>query len=586
MKDTCPFTFKIDQEVKKDNCPFTFIYGKEDEQEPIIEQDNTPDLSIIESSITNIESSADMTFSNIIETVSGVKCPFTFDTEYCIPEVDGYHLNNEDMLFRITEDHIYVPLHVLYGNYITDNIDYFDLESKRCYKGLAVRQHLVHYINYFEKYFDPHHELYIAYGYIKYMIDYEENYDKETFFRDLLRYIFNPVMLQRIKLMVEHNYRLNLNNGKRTNNVSLQYTDYHALLLLNFSMMQKLSIPLLTHFIGRKKYNKKNLTNTILMEFYYRLFDMFKSINIVAKLYETVMSSVKKSMRKNKLWDMQNIRGINATTHSIEGVENIALQLSPKYTFKKHIISFNFKAIKRGIGYKVLEISYGITYVPLSSSIRDEDNNSKIDKYEANLEKTDENLHLFIKANKVNTLKHLMNMNGIGLVSEDEIAFYKQELTKNGGELINRFQQDLVNLSVDKYFGDPITSKFTNKNEYVAMMIATKKLLKTRFILLPEIICGRILKLVDRKSINKKYLEKVKLSPTWKRIENLYRNPLKEDQVLSNIAVILNSEFAYISYEDRYLNGTKIVIQPDILYEEFLEFILYCAEIEDGNCMV
>ena len=457
MIDTCPFTFKVDQEEVKDTCPFTFVYQKEEESQEddyINNLDEEIDVSIIESSIPGLDNAGHMSFSDIIESVSS-ECPWYFADSIDIPEVDYCTLNEEDKLFRITDDHIYVPLHLIFGNSVTDSIDYFDLEAKRCYKGLAVREHLVHYINYFEKYFDPYHELYLSYGYMKYMIDYHDNYSKEDFFQDMLRYVFNPVMLQRIKLMVEHNYRLNLNNGKRTNNVSLQYTDYHALLLLNFSMMQKLIIPILTHFIGHRKLNKKNLTNTILMEFYYRLFNMFKSINIVAKLYETVMSSVKKSMRKN----------INATTHSIEGVENIALQLSPKYTFKEHVISFNFKAIKRGIGYKVLDISYGTTFVPLSSSIRDEDNNSKIDKYEANLEKTDENLHLFIKANKINTLKHLMNMNRIGMVTDDEIAFYKRELTKNGGELINRFQQDLINLSVDKYFGDPITSKFTNKTE-------------------------------------------------------------------------------------------------------------------------
>ena len=177
-------------------------------------------------------------------------------------------------------------------------------------------------------------------------------------------------------------------------------------------------------------------------------------------------------------------------------------------------------------------------------------------------------------------------MNGVGQVTDDEISFYRQELTRDGGEIVNRFQQDLVNLSVYKFFGDPITSKFTNKTEYIAMMIATKKLLQMRFVLLPEILCGKVIRLVDRKSINKKYMEKVKMSPTWKKIEALYRNPLKEDQVLSNIAVILSSEFEYISYDDRYLNGTKILIQPEVLYEEFLKFIIYCSGTEDAQYIV
>lgn len=506
------------------------------------------------------------------------RCPWTIDLSSKIPEVDKWKPTKEDMLFRSTDNRIYVPLHVFYNNNVTDNIDYFNLKAKRCYNGDAVRDHLVHYINYFEKFYDTNHELFIAYAHIKYLIDYRDNYSKEDLFDDIFKYIFNPVMLHRIKLMVQRNYKLNLNNGKRTNNVSLQYTDHHAILLLNFSMMQKLTIPIVTHFISQRKYALSEI-NDVLMQFYYRIFGMFKSVNMIAKLYETVMSSVKRSMKKNKLWEMQNIRGINPTTHTIESVENIPLQLSPKYTFDQHIISFNFSAVRKNIGYKVLDISYNYTYVPLSSSLRDEDNNSKIDKYEANLEKTDENMHLFIKANKVATMHTLLHCSGLGQITADEIAFYKRELSKNGDPR-NKFQQELVNLSVFKYFGDPITSKFTNVDEYIAMMIASKRLMQSQFTILPEIICGRVVRLVDRKSVNKKDMEKIKASPTWKKIVDLFRNQNKEDQVLSYIAVILSSEFNFISYDDENLNGRKIEIQPEVVEEEFLRFILYAAGTE------
>ena len=509
------------------------------------------------------------------------KCPWYIDTKTKTPEVDKWVPEEEDMLFRSTENRIYLPIHVFYKNNVTDSIDYFNLKAKRCYNGDAVREHLVHYINYFEKFYDTNHELYISYAYIKYMIDYKDDYKKEDLFDDIFKYVLNAVMLHRIKLMVERNYKLNLNNGKRTNNVSLQYTDHHALLLLNFSMIQKLTIPLVTHFITVRGYALSEI-NDVLMQFYYRIFGMFKSVNMIAKLYETVMSSVKRSMKKNKLWEMQNIRGINPTTHTIESVENIPLQLSPKYTFNQHIISFNFSAVRKNIGYKVLDISYNYTYVPLSSSLRDEDNNSKIDKYEANLEKTDENMHLFIKANKTATMHSLLNCSGLGQITQDEIAFYKRELSKNGDPR-NKFQQELVNLSVFRYFGDPITSKFTNVDEYIAMMIASKRLMKSQFIILPEIICGRVVKLVDRKSVNKKDMEKIKASPTWKKIVDLFRNPLKEDQVLSYIAVILSSEFNFISYEDPNLNGRKIEIQPEVVEEEFLRFILYAAGTETAQ---
>ena len=508
------------------------------------------------------------------------KPPFKIDLTDT-PEVDKWKPENpDDEIFKSIESRIYAPLHIFFNN-LNDNasINFFNLKAKRCYNGEEVRQQFVDYINYFEKYYDKEHELLINYAHIKYMIDYVDLYTQEDLFDDIFKYIFTPVMLTKIDLMVRRNYQLNLNNGKRTNNISLQYTDAHAILLLNFSMMQKLTIPLVTHFISYKGY-PSNEINDVLMTFYYRILNMFKSVDMISKLHETVMSSVKRSMKKNKLWDMQNIRSINPTTHTIESVENIPLQLSPKYKFNQHIISFNFSAVRKNIGYKVLDISYNYTYVPLSSSLRDEDNNSKIDKYEANLEKTDENMHMFIKANKISTMKAIMNHSGLGEITDEEIDFYRKELTRNGGEITNRFQQELVNLSVYKYFGDPITSKFTNKDEYIALMIASKRLLSSYFVIIHEIIGGKVVRLVDRKSINKKDMEKVKASPTWQKIVDLFRNPAKEEQVMSYMAIILSSEFAFISYEDPELNGKKIELQPEVVCEEFMRFILISAGSE------
>ena len=501
------------------------------------------------------------------------------DTTTRVPLVDTWNPTEEEQIIKCTSDRIFMPVHKFY-NIQSSDMDYFNLQAKRCYHGINVRQHIAHYLNYFEKFYDRDMRVLRAYSYLKYMVDYHPEYSKEDLFNDISHLIFTPVTLTRIKLMVERNYRLSLNNGKRTNNISLQYTDAHAKLLLNFSIMQKMVIPIITHFITVRRYKSTEI-NGVLMEYYYRLFDMFESIDMVSKLYETVMSSVRRSMKKNRLWDMQNIRSINSTTHTIESVENIPLQLSPKYKFDRHIISFNFSSVRKNIGNKVLDISYKYTYVPLSSSLRDEDNNSKIDKYEANLEKTDENMHIYIKANKQATMDALLHSSGFGEITPDEVAFYKKELSKGGHSVIVPFQQDLVNFSVAKYFGDPISSRFTNQDEYVALMVASKRILKSHFIIIPEIICGRVVRLVNRRSINKKGVEKIKASPTWAEIQRLFRNPAKEDQVLSQLAVILSSKFAYISYTDPELNGREIEIQPEIVGEEFLKFILYSAATDN-----
>jgi hypothetical protein len=573
VAEQVPWTINLDK--KKKSCPKQRMLPIE--EAPI---DTGLEKNIIETVPTmSTEDLLDKAHSDVI--IKRKQAPWVIDLTVRSPEVDSWIPEEEDMLFKSTQNLIYAPIHKLYGTE-SYSIDFFSLKSKRCYNSDDMRNRFVHYINYFEKFYDKEHELFIHYANLKYLIDYVDQYTVDMLIDDIFRYIFNPKMLNNIKLMVQRNYKFKLNNGSKTNNISLQYTDTHALLLLNFSIMQKLTIPLITHYITQRCISGQDINDT-LMSFYYRIFAMFKSINMIAKLYESVMSYVKRSVKKNsKLWNMQNIRSINQTTHSIESVESIPLQVIPKYTFIKNVVSFNFTVVKKTIGYKLLNISYGYVYVPLSSSLRDEDNNSKIDKYEANLEKTDEGLRMFLRANKQFTLDHLIKASGIKEITDDEVEFYKRELSKYG-DMMNRFQQDMVNLSVYKFFGDSISSKFTNRDEYVKMMIVTKRLMEGKFAILHEIIGGRVARLVDRKSINKKEMEKFKASPTWKKVQDLYRNPAKEDQIMSNIAVLLSSEFEYISYDNPVLNGCKIDIIPEVIGEEFMEFCLMVGGPEDRS---
>jgi hypothetical protein len=46
------------------------------------------------------------------------------------------------------------------------------------------------------------------------------------------------------------------------------------------------------------------------------------------------------------------------------------------------------------------------------------------------------------------------------------------------------------------------------------------------------------------------------------------------------MAIILSSEFAFISYDDPELNGKKIELQPEVVCEEFMRFILISAGSE------
>ena len=270
---------------------------------------------------------------------------------------------------------------------------------------------------------------------------------------------------------------------------------------------------------------------------------MFTSVDILAKLMETVWSCVKRSINAHPLWTVQGIRGISPTTHSIESLKNIPLQLMPKYSYNKHLISFNTKSIRKNIGYKVLEISYGFKFIGLSASNRDEDNNSKVDKYESRLEKSSESKHVYILENADKTLYELTHNTGLGKFTIEEIMYYRIELNRNNRNIVNPFQQELIIVYLAPYFGDCKTPLFTNVDEYVLMMLIVRRKLMHTMNILPYIISGKVVRLVEKKAISKKWSDYIKGSNSWKRIEEIYRSEMMEEKILGMIAKIISSEF-------------------------------------------
>ena len=181
----------------------------------------------------------------------------------------------------------------------------------------------------------------------------------------------------------QYNLELNYKNNKSP---VLEYSDFHAKIMLKISVMQNMMIPLLTHFITKRKVAQADIKHVLLKAFdlLFQISSKVYNVDLGSKIYETTTSNVAKNINNNSvLWDMQTIRARNTTTHSVETVENIIMQIIPKYTYDKNIIHFNYNAINRDIKLKVTEVPYEFGFVVLSSSNRDEDNNSECDKFEA-----------------------------------------------------------------------------------------------------------------------------------------------------------------------------------------------------------
>lgn len=491
------------------------------------------------------------------------------------PLVDKWKPQPEDIYFTNAKDVLVAPIsnyyHLEDGN--SARINYFWIKPKKSYNSDLLRDHCCLYLNYFEKYFDIEKEYFTNVALIKFLIDYYQDYGVQNFVYDMTRYIIQPSIISKIERMVDHNYTLEL-SYKSANNPQLQYTDDHAKTLLKISILMNLCIPLVTHFAYSRKIN--DIDEYLLDIYDYILYaPQFASVDIPSKLYETSISNVNRNAKNNAIiWQKQDIRGKDTITHSMGAVRNIILNIIPKYTFSQNMVSLNYTSIQKSNKYQVTDIQYEYSYVPLSSSRREgEDNTSDFDRFEANTTKADESLYLQVKYNYEYVMKKIEAQ--WGPFDPNEIAFYKKEMKNINGDIINMFQRQLVFNMFYKYFGDTISINAINVDDYIKLVIAARKMLKGNNMgFLPYIISGKVNKIVSRKSLNKKEIAEMEASQYYPLVEDKFKNPKILNQVLGTIATIITSSFSVIDYQDREFNGTPITVETKIIIEEFLMYIL------------
>ena len=487
---------------------------------------------------------------------------------------DEWKPTPEDVFFTNAKDIVLAPI-AAYFHMEEPNprINYFWIKPKKSYNSDLLRDHCCHYINYFEKFFDVEKEYFSNLCQLKFLVDYYNTYTLQNFMYDLNRYILQPSIFEKVRRMVDHNYSLEL-SYKSANNPQLQYTDEHAKTLLQASILMNLCIPIICHFAYSRKIGD---IDEFLLDVYDNILyaPQFSHCNITSKLYETSISNVNRNAKNNAvIWAKQDIRGKDTITHSMGAVRNIILNIMPKYTFSQNMVSLNYTSIQKSNKYQVTDIQYEYSYVALSSSKREgEDNVSDFDRFEANLTKADESTYLMIKYNYEYIMKTIEAQ--WGPFNEDEINFYKKELTNSNGEIINNFQKQLVFNLFYKYFGDTVSIKSINNDDYVKLIISAKRMLKnTAMGFLPYIISGKVNKIVSRKSLNKKEIAEMEASQYYPLVVDKYKNPKILQQILGTIATIITSSFSIIDPMDPNFNGTAIVVESRIIIEETLLYTL------------
>ena len=497
-------------------------------------------------------------------------------------------MNEGERIFKNVKNAIMLPVSKYYGTAPSIAFDSFMISPKRCYNTHKVREHICHYLNYFEKFYDTDHELLLYYYRIKQMIDFgiidragnTYEYTQDQFVNDIRKYILSDSIYTKVWKMNCQNYCLNLKYKNKTNE-GLQYTDLHGKYLMEISFMMNVLIPLIMHFIYKKR--MLNNVENFILSIYYELFARYnntekmeklglKPADIYSKLYETANTTMLRDYRSNTgLWNMCEIRGMDTTINSLDALNTLIIQVIPKYQYNSNLIMYNFTAIRNTIKYNVSEISYD--FVSLSSSKRDgEDNTSQYDKFEAHLIKADESLYLQNKFNRMRTMEIIEQK--FGPIDQKEIDFYIKELSKNGLPVVNKFQMKLLFNIFYKYFGDTNSIKMTSMIDYVKLIIIAKRiLLNAGMIVMPYIISSNVVRLSTRNNINKKEMTKLENSEFYNNIKTKYKNPKIEKLILTTIATIISSDFDIIDYENPDLNGKRISIVSDLVIDEILCYI-------------
>lgn len=95
----------------------------------------------------------------------------------------------------------------------------------------------------------------------------------------------------------------------------------------------------------------RKVTNTtdFLLSVYDVLIHIFPKVDVYNKLYETAISNVLRTAKRNQvIWNMQDIRGLNTSIHSLQSVNNVLINIMPKYRFDGNlVIKFRYIGIYR-----------------------------------------------------------------------------------------------------------------------------------------------------------------------------------------------------------------------------------------------
>ena len=412
--------------------------------------------------------------------------------------------------------------------------------------------------------------------------DLQKEYSKEDLINDIVNELNCKTVKRFVSEFINSNYVEELDEQteetKKTKRINqeLQFTDQHVKILLKAAESIRLSIPLITEFCEKRKYE----VNDTLYETFEAIIKAYQGkIEMMNKIHRFVYSRVVSTQYSDKtIWTLLTNKSKDVNVITIEFLKDIVIGILPKTVTEKNIINLFHVVIKRKISFEFSK-NHKITFKPVNLNQVDGEGLTMFDKWEASMNKRDESKIIINQLSIQYQIENIQNDFKIK-ISADEFKYYKDRIH------INKFQTNLLFLFFAKYMGSYSNLYNCNRDEYIFLVILLYKWFKINGY---ECLADYIIALPDRlnekrmTTKNSKLFEKITESRTYKElIRNKYsyisQNIIQSKIIIKLVGNISVSKYNYLIPYDEYdstkeYESEEIICKVDDLADEILNFI-------------
>lgn len=486
--------------------------------------------------------------------------------DFFVP-VDMWHPSPEDSIITVKESTIMnIPFDKIFNNPELKEASKFLINKDSYSKQLHT---VVHYINYFIKYYDTKNELLLSYFKMRSLM--EETSNMDALIQSTYSIIFTDNIVNGIVRMVEDNFFISLevDDGRKFRE-SLEFTTDHAKIMMQISIAIKILIPVVFHILNLHNSHKNK---KLIYEFYEPLFDIFGGdINIYNKLYNQVVFRVLPNVKQNEtIWNQRLIDGVNdiAVIHELLK-DHIIVETLFRYVFNKNMVSMNFVILSKQLMY-FLRKKYKEDRIEITPYRDSNTGLSGMDKFEMSLAKKNDGFVALAKEFIRMTIKNIKDETKM-TVKKKELDYYLENFDKE------KFHETLAMYFYAKYFnGYADVSMISEKDMMKLIILLKKRLIVMGYKYLPHLLTANIDgKLNNRTIQNRDFLKSLMTNPSYLQLQNKYYNldlKDKSNPILNIISVAINSEFSIVDYENQDMYGELIEIDRLQIRCEMLDYL-------------